>query len=197
MSAWLGCCVRLPGLVCQSCLPACLPSGLRCCVRLSRLAFASLGCLSAQAICYWSSLRWPCWAYCVSLVAGLVPHLVFQLVWGSVSAFLGLSGMLVSALFSFAQLSLSPVLSSSWSGMSWHVRALRLSPNFRWDLCSCSGSTVMIAFRGCSFRSKDVENRKASFFGNWKYLPLRFSKLMEIDVASAVFQGICCITNLC
>ena len=118
VSAWLGCCVRLPGLVCQSCLPACLPSGLRCCVRLSRLAFASLGCLSAQAICYWSSLRWPCWAYCVSLVAGLVPHLVFQLVWGSVSAFLGLSGMLVSALFSFAQLSLSPVLSSSWSGMS-------------------------------------------------------------------------------
>ena len=56
---------------------------------------------------------------------------------------------------------------------------------------------LMIAFRGCCFRSKDVENRKASFFWQLEIPAFKVFKLMEIDVATAVFQGICFLTNLC
>ena len=56
---------------------------------------------------------------CVSLVSGLVSHVVFQLLWDVFSPFLGLSPSLSPALSSSwsGMLCLLGILSSSWSGM--------------------------------------------------------------------------------
>ena len=130
-----------PGLVChlgwdavsaslgrlRSCLPACLPSGLGCSVRLPGLVFllslvlspqllslfCLVACLSSGMLCL------PPWA-CLFLVSGLVSQLVSHLVWDAVFAFLArLPAQLVSGLLSH------PVFQ-----LVWCVRALGLSPKF-------------------------------------------------------------------
>ena len=81
-------------VLCFSCLRSRLPSGLVCCVRLPGLVFGlslvlspslfTVGVLNAVLsvstlaglLCPWS---------CVSLVSGLVSHLVFQLFWNAAS----------------------------------------------------------------------------------------------------------------
>ena len=92
-------CGLVPGLVChlgwdavsaslgrlRSCLPACLPSGLGCSVRLPGLVFLLSLVLSPQLLSLF------CLVACLSsgmlclppaqLVSGLLSHPVFQLVW--------------------------------------------------------------------------------------------------------------------
>ena len=115
LSAWLGCCVRLAGLVsglvsqfashlalsftlagvlCPprwACLPIwlpiCLPSGLGCCVRLARLVFLLSAVLSPVLSAILAGMLCPPrWA-----VSGLVSQLVSHLVWDALSASLVLS----------------------------------------------------------------------------------------------------------
>ena len=111
----------------RSCLPACLPSGLGCSVRLPGLVFLLSLVLSPQLLSLF------CLVACVSsgmlclpplglsfLVSGLVSQLVSHLVWDAVFAFLArLPAQLVSGLLSH------PVFQ-----LVWCVRALGLSPKF-------------------------------------------------------------------
>ena len=157
----------------RSCLPACLISGLGCCVRLAGLVFllslvlspslspVSAGmlcraCFSPQAVCCWGS---PCFLdvsalpgvstlrACLSLVSGLVSHPVFKMVWDAVSGFLGLSPIL-SPVFSA---SLSPIFLSPGLGccvrlLGCRVRALGLSPKFHVAICA-----IVWGLRWCNF----------------------------------------------
>ena len=111
LSPWLGCCVRLAGLVSglvshlvshlvwdavsaslvlsfsclRSCLRPCLPSWLGCCVRLAGLSPV----LSPSLSPIWSGMLCPPRWSCLSLVCGLVSGLVCHLGWDAVSASLG------------------------------------------------------------------------------------------------------------
>ena len=87
-------------VLCFSCLRSRLPSGLVCCVRLPGLVFGLSPVLSPSlfpkqftvgvlnAVLSVSTLAGllcpPPWS-CVSLVSGLVSHLVFQLFWNAAS----------------------------------------------------------------------------------------------------------------
>ena len=149
-------------LVLSSCLSACLSCRLACCVRLLVLSF-SPGSLLLGFFLRVSALPRmlcpPCWA-CLSLVSGLVSHLVFQLVWDAVSAFLAiypdftrycawacLPACLRSFLLACFPCCLPPGLGCSVrllglspspaclpsclpAGLGCRVRALGLSPNF-------------------------------------------------------------------
>ena len=111
----------------RSCLPACLPSGLGCSVRLPGLVFLLSLVLSPQLLslfclvaCLSSGMLCLPPRACLFLVSGLVSQLVSHLVWDAVFAFLArLPAQLVSGLLSH------PVFQ-----LVWCVRALGLSPKF-------------------------------------------------------------------
>ena len=156
MSASLGSCLSLvcglvSGLVChlgwdavsaslgclRSCLPARLPSGLGCSVRLPGLVFLlSLVFSPSFCLCFLSRSLSFIWD-----AVSAPPGLVFFL---SLVLSPSLSGMLRSPSWLVSQPSLSPVfcpiLFSSWSGVSVLWACLQ---NFMCDLCNCLGSTVV------------------------------------------------------
>ena len=106
VSASLGCL--------RSCLPACLPSGLGCCVCLAGLVFLLSAVLSPVLSAILAGM--PCpprWA-----VSGLVSQLVSHLVWDALSAFLVLS------------------FSCLWSCLPAFVFVLSRSLSFIWDAVS-------------------------------------------------------------
>ena len=112
VSASLGCL--------RSCLPACLPSGLGCCVCLAGLVFLLSAVLSPVLSAILAGM--PCpprWA-----VSGLVSQLVSHLVWDALSAFLVLS------------------FSCLWSCLPAFVFVLSRSLSFIWDAVSAPPGLV-------------------------------------------------------
>ena len=119
----------------RSCLPACLASGLGCCVRLAGRVFLLSLVFSPSVSHIWSGMLFPPRWSCLSLVSGLVSQLVSHLVWDAVSASLvvsfsclrsflpaclpsGLGCCVCRAGLVFLLSSvLSPGLSPIWSGM--------------------------------------------------------------------------------
>ena len=109
---------------------SCLPSWLGCCVRLAGLVFL-LSPILAGMLC---PPRWSC----LSLVAGLVSHLVCHLGWDAVSASLVLDAVSASLVLSFSCL---PPCLQPWLGCCVRLAGLvfllspTLSPILAGMLC--------------------------------------------------------------